>query len=251
MICNIKKYKKYKNYTKLKIFLYLLPRQKILKFKRSKWKFLKNKLLLFSALNEVKLPAAEKDVKKKIIFKKRVLPFLNNLYFNSSIKDQRFKKFYKNSVLLKKALTIFFNSKLVISDFKKLIKYNSNYNDLLWLNILIKPLYFLEILLCKLGLYKTIFEVKQSLINKEILVNNNVVSFNKILKKGDCISFKQFKFHLKFNIPIVLQSILEIDFYNNNIIILVDYLEFNLKCLPIIYPERLDINQFIDYIKNK
>lgn len=244
--------KQYKNYNKLKTFLYLLPRQKILKFKRSKWQFLKNKLLLFSALNEVNLDK-EKDKEEKniIIVKKRVLPFVNNLYFTSSIRDQKFKKFYKNSVLLKKSLTVFFNYKLVISDFKKLIKSHSNYNDLLWLNILIKPLYFLEILLCKLGLYKTIFEIKQSLINQEILVNGKSVTNNMIVKKGDFISFKKFQFHLKFNIPVLLQSILEIDFYNNNIIILLDYFEFNLKSLPLIYPERLDINQFIDYIKSK
>lgn len=243
--------KKYKNYSKLKSFLYLLPRQKILKFKRSKWKLLQKKLTPFSISSEPLPTSKDKEVKKVVILKKRILPFVNNLYFNSSNKDQKFKKFYKNSVVLKKSLSIFFNYKLVISDFKKLIKFHSNSNEILWLNILIKPLYILEILLCKLGLYKTIFELKQSLIKKEILINNQVANVNTILKKGDFISFKAFQFHSKFNIPVFLQSILEIDFYNNNIIILIDYFEFNLKSLPLIYPERLDINQFIDYIKNK
>ena len=96
MMFNIKKYKKF---SQIKTFVYVFPHLRILKFKRPKWKLIQKKL------KQIEKP------RKKM----NSISFLNNLYFNSASREQRFKKFYKNSLLLKKTMSIFFQSKFKIS----------------------------------------------------------------------------------------------------------------------------------------
>lgn len=226
---NIKKYKKFCN---LKAFIYVLPYKRILKFKRPKWKLLQRSL-------------------KQLQFKrKKKVVRVNNLYFTSASREQRLKKYYKNSLVLKQTMSIFFQNKLSTYDFKQLIKTRSSYVDLLWLDIMIKPLFKLEILLCKLGFFKNIFELRQSLINKQIYVNSKVATLNMVVKKGDCISISNLK-EYNTNIPLMFWPIVEVDYLHNNILILIDYLDFNLDELSLFYPERINLGQLIDYIKNK
>lgn len=231
MMFNVKKYKKF---TALKTFVYVLPYVRILKFKRQKWKLIQKKL-----------KQADRLRKKSALF-----PFVNNLYFNSASREQRFKKFYKNSLILKKTMSIFFHNKLSTSDFKSLIKNKSSYVDKLWLDVMIRPLFRLEILLCKLGLFKNIFELKQSLMKKEIYFNSEPASVNLVLKKGDYISIPNLK-SLNTNIPMFLWSIVEVDYCYNNIIILINYVDFNLNNLPLFYPEKINLGQLIDYLDKK
>jgi len=153
--------------------------------------------------------------------------------------------------VLKRTVSVFFNDKLSTTDFKKLIQKRSSYLDKLWLDILIKPLYVLEILLCKLNFFKNIFELRQSLIKQEIYLNDKIALLNATVKKGDRISMPNLKLHKNTNIPMFLCPLVEVDYYNNNVIVLIDYLEFNLESLPVFYPERIDLLQLLDYIKNK
>lgn len=240
------KIKKYKIFSKLKTLIYVLPRIRLSKFKRPKWKALQRSLKRICLWRKHLIKS-----KKKLSKAKPCLPFINNLFFNSAQKEQRLKKHYKNSLNLKRTLAIFFHNKLSTSDFKKLIFNRSSYTDKLWLDILIKPLYILEVLLCKLGFFKTIFELRQSLINQEIYVNNRVAVLNMVVKKGDFITMPFVKLQKNTSVPMLLSPLVEADYYNNTVIILIDYLNFNLVSLPAFYPERLDIVQLIDYIKNK
>ena len=240
------KIKKYKIFSKLKTLIYVLPRIRLSLFKRPKWKSLQQSLKRICLW---KKPIVKS--KKKVLKANQCLPFINNLFFNSAQKEQRLKRHYKNSLNLKRTLSVFFHNKLSTSDFKKLIFNRSSYTDKLWLDVLIKPLYLLEVLLCKLGFFKTIFELRQSLINEEIYVNNKVAVLNMVIKKGDLITMPALKPHHNTNIPMLLNPLVEVDYYNNAVIILIDYLNFNLLSLPTFYPERLDIVQLIDYIKSK
>ena len=237
---NIKKYKRFIN---LKNFLYILPKARILKFKRTKWKNLQKKITPYVVVKKTAFRVSKK--------RRPILPFLDNLYFTSCTKESRFKKFYKNSLVLKRSLSLFFFGKLLTIDFKKLINQKSKDVQKLWLKILIKPFYLLEVLLCKLGFYTTIFHLRQDLLKKKILVNNQAVGLNFILKKGDLISMPVDISYTSSSFPNFLCSMLEVDYYSNSVIILSDLMDLNLESLPIFYSERLDLNQFIDYITNK
>lgn len=245
------KVKKYKIFCNLKTFIYVLPRIRLLKFKRPKWKSLQSSLTK-SCIWPVR-PVRDVNSKEPVSLIKVSKPgvCLDNLLFNASAKEQRLKKFYKNSLILKQTMSVFFYHKLLTSDFKKLMLNQSKYKARLWLDTLIKPLYVLEILLCKLGFFKTIFELRQSLIKHEIFVNSKVAVLNMVVKQGDVITMPNIKFKKNTNLPMVLFPIVEVDYYSNSVIILIDYLKFNMDTLPVFYPERLDLNQLVDYIKNK
>ena len=144
--------KTYKAYSKLKTLFFLVPLFRILKFKRTKWKSLQNKLNknFFWKLQKSKI----KKYKRKNIF-------FNNIDTYVSLKEKRVKSFYKISFELKKTICIFFNHEISLNDFKKKLKKPIFDRKNLFIELLIKPLFKLEILLWKLNFFKTISEIKE------------------------------------------------------------------------------------------
>ena len=235
--------KTYKSYSQLKTFIYIVPSLRILKFKRTKWKSLqKNLKFFFSFLLFRKRKKSISDTSK----------FPNNfLYIYSFVKENRVKSFYKISIELKNSIYAFFNQKVSTGYYKKILKKKLDDRKQLFLEILIKPFFQLEILLWKLSLFKTISEIKQALVYKQIKINNFFILNNIVLKKGDIISLVQNKLMKSKKMPTFLWSFVEIDYYSNTIIIIKDLTEFDVSIIPILIPEIINLGLLIDYIKNK
>ncbi len=226
-------YKKYKPFLKLKYFLKTFQSHfiKILNFKRSKWK------LLQKQITKLKLKA------------KKFKPFKNNLIiFNDTKRFVRLKNNYKESLQLKNSICFFFCNCFTISYFKKQIK-----NILAYKNILVrcffKPLFSLNILLWKLGLFKSCYEINKLISSGKFLVNNSLIFRNTILMSGDIISLPNFNFVCCPKT--FMNSFIEMDFYLNQIIIIKDSRELSYEDFYILINETIDLKKFKSYINTK
>lgn len=154
-------------------------RQKLLKFKRQKWKN-----LLFS------LKKVSKNKKRNSYYK---------FYDQNSYKKLRyrnyFSKSYKQSVLNKKLFNLFYgtlNKKYLKKLIKKSIKFSNqlqnkiNYN-LFFLNLIEKRL---DVILLRSNFVLSIRNARQLVNHKHVYINNKVVNSSSfLLKRGDKITF--------------------------------------------------------------
>jgi len=216
---------KYKYYNILNFFK--TESSRILKFKRPKWK---------------KLQALIKAKTKQNL--------INNFSHRSLYKNfERIGNTYKNGLQTSRLLYLMFQIKSSL-----LLKKNKTSKPFLKKNLIdsvvLKPLYMLKILLWKLNLFKSSFEVSQKIDNGYILVNNLKKSSNYILKKGDIISFNNLPDHkndLIFKNNTLLYSFLELDFYTGNLIIIKESPSFIEEDYFFICSEYLDIKTLVDY----
>lgn len=254
----------YKKLNNLKYFYNVINKNRILKFKRTKWKKLQKKIKQTNFFY--------KRIKKKYYkYKKsryKKYPFNKKIYLLNFEKKKIFKKHYiisdsnliykKFSIIflkkerekMYKGFKIFYGNKLSIKYFKKLLKNNLHKKDLLFFSLLIKPFYILNILLWKLGFYKTLKEVNNACKQKFLIHNSETIKNNSlILKKNDIIHIKKC-FKQRFFYPTFLFTFLEINYYTKEIMIIRNYLQFKKDSFRFLFYKYTKIQLFINYIKN-
>ena len=209
-----------------------------------------------------------------------------NKFFPTVIGLRRAKtKFsYKWSLWLKRELFLFFNNELTLKHYKKILnKMSLLTRKSVMLELFIRPFFQLNILLWKLGLFKTVATMRQFFLDKLILVNNGSVHGALLLKKGDFVTLSGCNFNLlparkkflktrkfvsrfsAYQLKVTpnlfsssmgkitfLWSIVEIDYFTNTFILLIDYQECTKEMLPfLLRADLLNIFLFLKYIKNK
>ena len=222
---------KYTKFAKLNKLPFLFP-QRILKFKRSKWK----------------------NCQKRIYFQsKKTLKLKNPLIYRLPSRTvEKVKNYYRDGLTLKNILILFFDQSLTISFFKKELssKFNKSLKELL-INLFIKPCFRIDILLWKLNFFKTSFFARQYINEGKILINSKRVNSNYFLKKGDIISFKSESIGLFFkflNSSLQTYNFVEIDTYLKKIILIKDLKEFSKEDLNLMVQFFFNTNKLKDYI---
>nr|NP_038166.1 ribosomal protein S4 [Synura synuroidea]AAF36932.1 ribosomal protein S4 [Synura synuroidea] len=182
----MRKFKKFKFFSKINLNSFYT---KILKFKRTKWKI------------------AQNYIKKNKL--KNVL--LNYRYNLVRVKSWfRLKASYKDNLLNKNKIQGKFDFKLKID--KPILK------DFLL------TLLRLDVLLCRLRFFSSIYESKNFILNGNVYINNKCCYNNKqILRAGFIITFNNKYNQTLFNKFITKEiyfSFVEIDYYTKTIIII-------------------------------
>lgn len=235
---------KYKFYPKLKFFFETFPTERILKFKTTKWLALRKK---------IQKHIAKLKKKKKISVRPRKSRFFKDLSLvRLSLKRLvKLQYFYRESLNLKRAIFMFYDQAVSIKYFKRLLVKNYSNKSNLKSVCLIEPLFNIEILLWKLGLFSSVYEIYQNLASKKILVNNKPKQVGYKVKEGDILSFSLLNLNaIKFRL-IYLFSFIEIDYYQNKIVVLKDYKSINENDMSLLIKHNIDLSKFKYYIKQK
>jgi ribosomal 50S subunit-recycling heat shock protein len=229
---------KYKIYQKSKKIIDAFPKR-ILRFKRTKWKFLKKSYRYASK-------------------RKRFCNFNCKTVLRGR-KFIRMKYKYKDSLLTKIHLMQMFgngyNIKQAKKDLSKSTDFSKTYNILL-----VKQLFRLDILLWKLHVFGTLSESITSINKHLILVNDMSVAPTYFLKTGDVIKlnydldFPKIKVILgkrrasKYRFFPKVYPFVEFDFYLGYIIILKDFKDVSLDESSFFVSKPIRYNKFYDYI---
>lgn len=252
-----KKFKeqKYKNLLQIREIPYQ-NNLRILKFKRPKWNFLKKNI---------------QRKANKIFFFRKYQKFNKRFYFfnqkgyqiNNRWTNIRFR--YKELLLAKRKLFLFFSLKSKLKDLKKIMQNNTSTSFLTKLETR------LDILLWRTGIFSSPAVARFALNHKHVKLNNKSINLNSIfLKKGDLITFsKNIKNELNNN----LSKFKTIKIYNKKFIIFQEninqffpyYIEINWDMLEIMYisttnkliinsmthmyPKNLNISKFKNYLR--
>ena len=223
----MRKINKYKIFNVVGIKTKMYP-TRILKFRRPKWLRLQ-KLYLNS-------------LKSKLV---------NILLIKNIFKSwERIKKYYKKSLETKNLLNSFYENRITPRYIKKnlsktLIKKN------LISNMLLKPLFRVDILLWKLNLSASSYESKQAINSNLVLINGETVKSNFLLKKGDVISFNSeledkkyfFNFVKKYSLHENFLTFVEIDYYTKTVVILKNFCDLDYQDFSLIVNEYLSIKK--------
>jgi ribosomal protein S4 len=220
---------KYKNFSNNNTFLKSFPFSRLLKFKRPKWH------------------RVQQLLKKKFFFKKKIY---NNILLKArSKKWEKLNLYYKEGLLLKRAILLNFDNSLSIKYFKKHLLKKSLTTLNVFLKTLIKPFFKLDILLWKLCFFNSTFEAKQAFLNNQISINSVKIKKTLFLSKGDIIKLgflnkKIRPLNLNF-----LNSFIEVDYYTNTIVILKDLEEINVNDTHFFFKENIPLKKFLDYVR--
>jgi len=230
----MRKISKYKYFflCKKDIFSYPL---KLNQFKHSKWSFIKNALKKIKKKNFTNFFKLSKKlkflIKKKKIFKTNLIYTKNiKLLLDNSIKLRKIKK----SINLEKDL-----------NFRNIFK-----------KILIKSEYRIDVLLYRLKIFNNIFDARKYISTKGVLINNELIYFNKTLKKGDLLNFEKLLYSLKKNIKVNVESpyilpFIEVDFYTSQLIIIKNLSELSEEDLLLFFKYFCNISQLYNLIFKK
>jgi ribosomal protein S4 len=113
--------------------------------------------------------------------------------------------------------------------------------------------YRLDILLFRLGFFKSVFSSKYAIQNNIIFLNKTKVNFSLNLVKGDIIfvsNLKNLFFQSKLKESVVFFSFVELDFYTNKIIIVKDLQELNVKDFFLLTRDLYNILDLRDRLLN-
>lgn len=240
--------KNYKIYTKTKNISGFPTR--ILKFKRTKWLFLKKKIrkirkkiLRFNKLNRVKNKAKNK-------FRRlRKRPFSLRLFNNKLIKINKGSWYYLDKthrmhVLNKRTLLIYFNnSKSIFLDLKKM----RNGKVLGFFYKYTQKFFLTDFFLFKHRLVASVFASRESLRSRKILLNNDVLKKNVLLKKGDLIrvadsSYSFRKINRKYTRTHMWLTFSENDYYTQSVVIVKSLNDFSFNDFSLVLGSYLDFN---------
>jgi hypothetical protein len=225
--------KKYNIYQKTFKILDFFP-TRILRFKKTKWKKFKRLYKYF--LNK---------------------PTLNNFKYRTFNFNKKFIKIkfnFKNNLLAKTSLLQLYNKTLSLKRIKKNFKNSIKFNEM-QINLFIKELFTLNILLWKLNIFNSVLEASSAINNQFVYVNNNVITSNYTLKKGDIISLNYLNFIPKINtvlktnkVFLKIYSFIDFDFYLGKIVILKNYSSVSLKEFNLILPKLSLQNKLYNYV---
>ena len=224
----------YKKYSKNFSPLVCVPKEKILKFHRPKWKKIQ-KLIL-------------KDKLKK---KKQKLKFKHyGKVFCIGSRWDRVSSFYRNQLLFKKTIqTLFLNS--VSNQHLKKIYLNKKSKFFYLQSLLYQFEYRIDILLSRLKFFSTSFLVKNNIQKGQVLVNNKNIKTLMQLSKGDIIlvlNLEKIIFTKKTQEPLLLHTFIEVDYYTNQIIIIKNLQELTEKDFFLLSRELYNILDLRDHL---
>ena len=150
-----------------------------------------------------------------------------------------------------------FDSAVNINSVKKQILTKKNKSKEIFLHGFLRHEFRTDILLWRLNFFSSSFSARQSINEGEIRLNNKIFLSNKILKKGDLISFESYKEDSSFCLSSILNKIysnprfcsfVEVDFYTKTIIIIKDLEELTQDDFNFLVNEYFDLKKFRDYI---
>lgn len=223
--------KKYKQYQRVFTLSSSFP-ARLLKFKRPKW----FKLQKFIKTNNKK---TQESIK------------INNIILKPEFKTwSKIKTQYKDGLLLKRVIFLFFDNSITISFFKREFNLYKNNKYNAFISTFIKLLFRLDILLWKLNIFDSSFAAKQKIYAKKIKKNFANLSKVPFVRKGDVISIPHLTCtNLVEKNFVFLYSFIELDTYTNTIVVLKDFNDFNQEDLFLLLEDHITIKKFIDYIK--
>lgn len=227
---------KYKKFSKHYSPLSCVPKNKILKFHRSKWIKVQKTIL--------------KNKQKKKINKIKFKYFWKA--FCQKTRWGKASHIYRTQLSLKKTIqTLFLNS--VSNAYLKKKVFKTNIKFFYFQFLFYKLEYRLDILLLRLNFFKNSFLVKQNLQQKQIFVNNQENFFFLDLAKGDVISIHTFS-NIVFNSTLedfrIFTPFIEIDYYSNQIVIVKDLRELTHKDFLLLSRDFYSILDLRDYFSN-
>jgi ribosomal protein S4 len=223
--------KKYKGLAHLQTLLNSLP-NRVHKFKRPKWLKLKQSLIKSSV--------------KKTYFQRFSITRLE--YKNW----EKINTNFKNGINLKRSLSALYDFSVPVRSFKKyselpFLKKNSVFAYLY-------PLFQIDILLVKVNFISSVYEARQALKSKEIIVNGKNVSSSYNTKIGDIIEYNQRNVNLvnlfKKGIPEYFFFFFEIDYYSKTIIVIKDLSSLSILDLQNFSIEYTNFKPVTDYLKS-
>lgn len=191
---------------------------RILKFRRPKWSSLQKNLI-------------RKAAKRKVL----IDPFVTKSTFKSW---ERVQKYYKKGFQNRNMLCSIYDSSIKFKTLRKNLPSKGLKKKDIISHYLIKPQYKLDILLWTLYFFPTVYAARQTISNRQVLLNGRSVKSNLLLKKGDVISFKSWekKNDLFFNestkkyyLSEKFITFLEVDYYTKTIVILKNFDELSSK----------------------
>lgn len=233
-------FRKYKNFSKQSTLLRNIPLNRVLKFKRTKWlKVQKLCALLFKPNT--------KEVKGAVLH--------NNLLTSAPLGQYTIlTRYFAEGIYLKRIIMSFFDNRITVSKYKNLlfssVKYLTYKEQ--YLISLIKPFFYIEILLWKLGLFNSCYEVLQFMQSGLVYLNNKQIFCSVLVNKHDVITFNScISFRNQCSMKTVLLSLVEIDIYTQQIVLLKNFNDITEVDVALFFSEALDINAFLNYIANK
>lgn len=249
------KEQKYKNLLSIRELPYK-NNLRILKFKRPKWNFLKKTVQ--RQANKIFFFRKYKKLNKKLYFYNQKGYLISSRWTNI-----RFR--YKELLLAKRRLFLFFSLKTKLSTLKK------NINRKTSLNFLTKMETRLDILLWRIGIFASPAIARFYLNHKKVRLNNKKVDISSIfIKKGDIISISN---DIKNFVKNDVNKLRIIKSYNKKFLIFQesfnsfipyfiemnwDLLEFiclqnpeelNIKGMLHMYPKNLNVSNFKNYLR--
>jgi len=223
----LKKFKKYNFYNKSKLNHSIFSKLpvKINSLKKSKWNLLKQ----FDKYSSTKI-------------------FINNGVSNLKSLNQEWsmlRNFYRDSLFVKNNINIYFDNNFKSKFWKKLLRDKKSLNkQTLFLLCLVYPEFRLDILLWRLDYFKSPFQSRQAINQNLISVNDNFVSGNYLLKKGDVVKILTNKIEVSISNSIKFFPFVEIDYYSKTIVVLCNWNDLKFEECFYFINQLFDLRKF-------
>jgi len=229
---------KYKGYNNIGRYFERFP-LRVLNFKTTKWKKVQEQY-------------------KKAFWKKKI--FVNTLLVKLSYKKwEKLNNHYRDGNRLKNSVVNLFDKSFSSSYFKKVLRSSSFSWKMseMYLYILIKPEFRIDILLWKLNFFSSSYKARQAINENRVSVNDKHIYSNYYLLKGDVISFTN-KFDTKFlnvaqnrnknlNTSIILPFV-EVDYYSNTVVVVKSLDDLTMDDFYLLIRSSYNLQLIKDYI---
>jgi len=238
----------YKVLNKIKYFTYLTHYSRLLNFKRPKWKYKQKSLRkLLSKLSRLLRYKKKKKYSKHLFNAKRMFCVTETVI---KARPLRYKYIKKEKRFISNSLNYSFGNLIPIFFFKKILRKSISRKISFAVELLVKPFYRLEVLVWRLGFYKTIRHTRVNVSLKNVLVNQKIIRHNYILRLDDIVEIQSSltaKSHGSFA-PTFLWEVVEVDYYLKKLVVISDFNHFDGNLLYFLYHERFDFDSFLNYI---
>lgn len=242
---------KYKGYEKATIIFERFP-LRVLKFKRPKWKKVQ-KLILYRKKSRV----VKKNLLKKLFREPENRLFDTFVNYLDPYTWDRIKKYYENGRKIRTSILKLFDKTLVAKSFKRFLR-RSRSSFLatdVYLKMIVKPEYRLNILIWRLGFFRSSYQACQAINEKRLYVNDRCVNKSTLLCKGDVITFspsyKQSnlviqKIRNSFLEPKSVLTFLEVDYYSNCVVIVKGLSDLSTEDLYLMAKDHYSLKKLSD-----
>ena len=229
---------KYKGYNLLSQPFDRFP-LRVLKFKNTKWKKIQK---ILSSLG---------TTKKKIV---------ENFSVKVPYKTwEKVNNYYKDGHRLKNSIFLVYDKAVSVTYFKSVLKNPSLSSTLrnMYLYMLLKPEFRLDILLWHLNFFESSYQARQAINERKVRVNERSVAGNFFLSKGDvitmvnCKNFKALDLNQKIDknsVSDIIFPFVEVDYYTNTLIVIKDLKDLTEDDFHLLLTETYNIKKIKDYI---